>query len=45
MPQTASHMESLAIYLPLVLRDEAELRLHWRSTYVSVRVKAPPRPA
>jgi Protein of unknown function (DUF2911) len=45
MPQTASHMESFAIYFPLVLRDEAELRLHWGSTYVSVRVKAPHRPA
>ncbi|MCC6785837.1 MAG: DUF2911 domain-containing protein [Planctomycetes bacterium] len=44
MPQAASHMESLAIYFSQVLRDEAELRLHWGSTYVAVHVKAAHRP-
>jgi Protein of unknown function (DUF2911) len=44
-PQVATHMESFAIYFPQVLRDEAELRLHWGTTFVAVRVKAPYRPA
>jgi hypothetical protein len=43
-PQSASAMESLAIYLPMVLRDEAELRVQWGTTFVGVRVKAPYRP-
>jgi hypothetical protein len=28
-PEQASHMESFAIYFPMVLRDETVLRLHW----------------
>ena len=43
-PQTASHMESLAIYLPSVLRDEAELRVHWGTTFIAAKLKAPWRP-
>lgn len=43
-PQTASHVESFAIYFPMVLRDEAELRLHWGTTTVPIRIKAPYRP-
>jgi len=40
-PAQASAMESMAIYFAAVLRDEAELRLHWGTTYVAVRVRAP----
>jgi hypothetical protein len=40
-PQAASHMESFAIYFPVVLRDEATLRLHWGMTVVPIRLKAP----
>lgn len=29
MPGTLSHMESMAIYFPRVIRDEALLRIHW----------------
>lgn len=44
MPETVSHMETLAIYFPVVLRDEAVLRIHWGETAVGVRIKAPYRP-
>ena len=43
-PQSASMLESLTIYFPMVFRDEAELRLHWGTTFVAVRIKAPHRP-
>jgi len=43
-PQALSHMETLAIYFPVVLRDEADLRIHWGETGVSVHLKAPFRP-
>ena len=45
-PEQVSHMESFAIYFPMVLRDDAVLRLHWGTTAVSMRLKAPfkPRP-
>lgn len=43
-PQTASHIESFAIYFPMVLRDEAELRLHWGTTFVPIKIKAPFKP-
>lgn len=43
-PESLSPMESLAIYFPVVLRDEAVLRIHWGSTGVPVRIKAPYRP-
>jgi hypothetical protein len=39
--ETVSHMESFAIYFPAVLRDEATLRLHWGTTSVNLRIKAP----
>jgi len=44
MPEQASNMESFAIYFPMVLRDEAVMRLHWGTTAVPVRLKAPFRP-
>jgi hypothetical protein len=41
MPETLSPMESMAIYFPQVLRDEALLRIHWGTTGISARIKAP----
>lgn len=38
-------METLAIYFPIVLRDEATLRVHWGNMILPVRIKAPFRPA
>jgi DUF2911 family protein len=43
-PEPVSHMESLAIYFPAVLRDEATMRVHWGETAVPIRIKAPYRP-
>jgi hypothetical protein len=43
-PVEASSVESFTIYFPRVLRDEAELRLHWGTTAVPIRVKAPYQP-
>jgi Protein of unknown function (DUF2911) len=43
-PEQASQMDSFAIYFPMVLRDEAVLRLHWGTTAVPLRIKAPFRP-
>ncbi len=40
-PESLSHMESFAIYFPAVLRDDATLRLHWGTSAVSLKVKAP----
>lgn len=39
-----SHMESMFIGFPMVLRDEATLRVHWGSRAIDVPVKAPWRP-
>ena len=41
MPEQASPMESFAIYFPLVIRDEAVMQLHWGTTAVPVKIKAP----
>ena len=43
-PERGAHMETLAFYFPVVLRDEAVLRVHWGETIVPVRLKAPSRP-
>jgi hypothetical protein len=43
-PERGAHMETLAIYFPLVLRDEATLRVHWGDMLLPVRIKAPYRP-
>jgi hypothetical protein len=40
-PEQASHMESFAIYFPMVVRDSAVMRLHWGTTAVPIRIKAP----
>lgn len=43
-PESVSHVETLAIYFPLVLRDDAVMRIHWGTVGVPVRIKAPYRP-
>lgn len=43
-PEQGMHMETLAIYFPVVLRDEAVMRVHWGQTMVPLRIKAPYRP-
>lgn len=43
-PETASHVETLTIDFPLVLRDSAQLRIHWGETAISVPIKASYRP-
>jgi hypothetical protein len=43
-PEQASHMESFAIYFPVVQRDDAMMRLHWGTTALPIRIKAPFRP-
>ncbi|MDF2774172.1 MAG: hypothetical protein K0S86_3669 [Geminicoccaceae bacterium] len=43
-PERGAHMETLAFYFPVVLRDEAVMRVHWGETMVPVRIKAPYRP-
>lgn len=44
-PEQASQMESFAIYFPMVLRDEAIMRLHWGTTAVPLHIKAPFAPS
>jgi Protein of unknown function (DUF2911) len=43
-PEQVSHMETLAFEFPVVLREEAVMRIQWGETAVSVRIKAPYRP-
>ncbi len=43
-PEQLSHAETMAWSFPTVLRDEAQLRLHWGTTAVTVTLKAPYRP-
>jgi len=40
-PEQVSSVESFTIYFPMVLRDEAVMRLHWDTTAVPIRIKAP----
>ena len=42
--EAASHVETLEIEFPLVLRDDAVMRIHWGSTAVPIKIKAPYRP-
>jgi len=44
MPERGSHMETLAFYFPVVLRDEAVMRIHWGEMMVPLKIKAPYRP-
>jgi hypothetical protein len=43
-PQRVSHLETMAIYFPAVVRDSALMRIHWGETSVDVRINAPYRP-
>lgn len=43
-PEHGAHMEALAFYFPVVLRDEAVMRIHWGDMIVPVRIRAPYRP-
>ncbi|MEO7085440.1 MAG: DUF2911 domain-containing protein [Gemmatimonadaceae bacterium] len=43
-PEPVSHMESMAIYFPMVLRDEATMRIHWGEIAVPIHIKAPYKP-
>lgn len=40
-PVTGQHMETLAFYFPAVEKKDAELRLHWGETIVSLAISAP----
>ena len=42
--ESLSHMETLAIYFPVVLRDTAVMRIHWGETGVPIHITAPYRP-
>jgi hypothetical protein len=44
-PERGAHMETLALYFPVVNRDEAVLRIHWGETIVPVKLKTPYRPS
>lgn len=44
-PEFLSHMESLAIYFPSVVKDDATMRIHWGETAVPIHIKAPYRPS
>lgn len=39
-PEQVTHVESLTIDFPMVLKDEAILRIHWGTTAVAAHIKA-----
>jgi hypothetical protein len=41
VPDTASYIETLAIYFPSVIRDQAVMRVHWGAVAVPIRISAP----
>ena len=43
-PEQVSPVDSFTIYFPMVLRDEAVMRLHWGTTALPVHIKAPFKP-
>ena len=43
-PERGAHMETLAFYFPVVLRDEAVMRIHWGEMMLPIKIKAPYRP-
>jgi hypothetical protein len=43
-PEQVSPVESLTIEFPRVIRDEADLRIHWGTTAVTAHIKAPFQP-
>ncbi len=42
--EQGAHLETLGYYFPVVNRDEALLRIHWGTTIVPIRIRAPWRP-
>ena len=40
-PDSASHMETMAIYFPVVVRNDAVMRIHWGTMALPIRIKAP----
>jgi hypothetical protein len=40
-PESGGHMETLAFYFPAVIREDAVLRMHWGTTIVPLRIRAP----
>lgn len=43
-PETASHVESMTIDFPMVLRDDAIVRIQWGTTAAPIRIKAAWKP-
>ena len=41
MPETGAEMDALAWYFPIVAPDSAVLRMHWGTTVVPIRIRAP----
>jgi len=41
VPESGQHMEVMAFYFPVVAPDSAVLRLHWGTTVVPIRIRAP----
>jgi hypothetical protein len=39
-PEEGAHMETLAFYFPVVVREDAVLRMHWGTTIVPLRIRA-----
>ena len=44
LPETVSRMDAMAIYFPMVLREDAVMRIHWGETSVPIHIRAPYRP-
>lgn len=44
-PETVSHVESMTIGFPMVLRDDAVMRVHWGTVAAPIRIKAPYKPS
>jgi hypothetical protein len=44
-PETITHVESLTIDFPSVISDDATLRIHWGTSAISMKIKAPYRPS
>lgn len=43
-PEQGQHMESMAIYFPMVMRDSAVMRIHWGDMIIPLHIKSPFRP-
>ena len=43
-PEPVSHVESMTIDFPMVLRDDAVMRIHWGTVAAPIRIKAPYKP-